>query len=282
MTPSLAEFVRTAGKLPSLPAVYQELSRAVDNPDSSLSQIGEIIRKDQSLASRLLRLANSALYSFPSQIETVEAALQMIGLRETQNLALATCVIRAFSGLPADLIDPAAFWEHSIACGIASALLAEERHDPTPERLLVGGLLHDVGRLVLLIKAPELSRDILQRCEAEEAPVVPIETEVLGFDHAMLGGELLRMWRLPPSLQDMVRWHHLPAGATVGAYDAWTVHQADFLVSALEYGNSGEPLVGPPATTEAGRKGGIEECELATLAATVEARCAPLCAILAN
>ncbi len=252
-------FVQRIGKLPSLPIVYQELVSAIEHPNTSIEDIGHILRKDQSLATRLLRLANSALYGFPSEIATLEEAAQLIGLKEIRDLTLATSVIKAFEGVPPELVDVTAFWKHSIACGIACSLLAEERHDPASERFFVGGLLHDVGRLILFLKAPEQAREVHKRCEDSGELVIRVEMDVLGFEHAALGAELATLWRLPVSLREMVRCHHNPARSTGFGVDAYTVHFADFLTTALEFGNSGEMLLSPLVPQQAGDQRLIED-----------------------
>jgi putative nucleotidyltransferase with HDIG domain len=281
MNRDVTTFVQQAGKLPSLPTLYYELNRAVEDPNSSISTIGDIVSKDQSLTSRLLKLANSALYSFPSQVETIEEALQLIGLREMRDLALATCVIGAFPNLPKNLVDPTEFWKHSIACGIASALLAEERHDPAPERFFVGGLLHDIGRLVMYLKAAPESLEILRRYESDTLPPHKIEVEVMGFDHAALGAELLSLWKLPLTLIEMVERHHRPAKAPVTMGDDATIHYADFIVSALEFGSSGETVLWP-FSAEASQRALPDENRIEPLVSELETRWEPLCAILAK
>jgi putative nucleotidyltransferase with HDIG domain len=238
-------FAQRAGDLPSLPALYYELVEVIGDPDSPVETISNLLQQDQSLALRLLRLANSGFYGFPSDIGTLDEAVQLIGLRELQDLVLATSVIKSFEKVPGHLVDVGSFWRHSIACGLASAMLAEQRHDPVPERFFVGGLLHDIGRLILFLNAPEESRLILDRCEKEERLAQDVEVEVLGFDHAMLGAELIDLWKLPQSLREMVGSHHDPSASPVVFLDAFVVHYADFIVSALEYGKSGEVFVSP-------------------------------------
>jgi putative nucleotidyltransferase with HDIG domain len=245
MKRDIQAFLQNAGKLPSLPVIYQELVNAVESPNSSVEIISGIIQRDQSLASRLLKLANSAFYAVPFEIGTIEEAVQIIGLREIKDLSLATCVIRAFEKMPEDLVNVRSFWQHSIACGIASALLAEERHDPVPERFFVGGLLHDIGRLVMYLKAPQESRQILDECQKTGALAAAVEFEVLGFDHTSLGAELLQHWRLPAPLREMVACHHDPRHSHLAMVDVFIVHYADFLVTALEFGSSGEMAVAP-------------------------------------
>jgi HD-like signal output (HDOD) protein len=245
MRAELDAFIRRIKKLPTLPALYGRLAMVLNKRDASLSEITDILRMDQGLASRLLRLANSAFYGFPSEIGTLEEAVRLLGLRQIQDLTLSTSVIKAFELIPTDSIDATSFWQHSIACGIASALVAEEHQDPMPQRFFVGGLLHDVGRLVLFLNAPNESADILRRCEQKGELSSRVETEVLGFDHELLGAELMAFWNLPLPLREMIRCHHNPADSAAFLRDAFIVHYADFITSLLELGNSGERFVSP-------------------------------------
>lgn len=279
MRQDLAAFVNQAGALPSLPAVYLELTREVDSPYSSLKSIGDIIRKDPSLTSRLLQLANSALYGGPSRVGTIEEALQLIGLREIRDLALATTVITLFPGIPSHLVDVVQFWKHSVACGVGSALLAEERQEPGPGRFFVGGLLHDVGRLIMYLRAPGESAEILQRCQATGDLSSTVETEVLGFDHATLGAALLEAWNLPLPLVELVRCHHYPSRSHLAPRDAALVHIADFLASALGLGDSGEYAVAPLAEA-AWQQCLLDERRLEAVVKEIEARYLPLCEAL--
>jgi putative nucleotidyltransferase with HDIG domain len=279
MDTNAVKFINRVGtKLPSLPTIYQEITAAVDNPDSSINEIGTIVRKDQSLASRLLKLANSAMYSFPSQIETIEEALQLIGLREMRDLALATTVISTFSKLPQNLVNPIDFWKHSIACGTAAAMIAERRFDPAPERFFVGGLMHDIGRLIMYLFAAKESTEILGKYDRENATACRIEFQVLGFDHAALGAELLAIWKLPSKLVELVRMHHTPP-KTATPTDDGTVHCADFLVTAVSIGNSGETVV-QPLSEDAYKNCLIEETSLEEIVTQTEERCEQIFAIL--
>lgn len=266
-------FVQRTRNLPSLPSVYYELERAVCQPDSSINDITDIIRNDQSLALRLLKIANSAFYGSPPEIGTLEEAVMLIGFREIQELALATAVIEAFQKVSSRLVNVVSFWEHSIACGLASALIAECGHDPMPERFFVGGLLHDIGRLIMLLNAPEESQAILDRCEAEGRMNSELEREVFGFDHALLGAELISFWKLPASVANMVSCHHDPSKAVTVLFDAFVVHYADFITSALEFGNSGEFYVCPLLIPAPCKTYLIEEEQMELLLDDLETQC---------
>lgn len=268
-------------KLPSLPTLYSQLSRAVEDPNASLREVGDIVRQDPSLTSRLLRLANSALYSFPRPVDSIEEALQLIGLREMRDLTLATAVIGSFPDLPGELVSVTEFWKHSLACGIASGLLAERRRDSMPERCFVGGLLHDIGRLVMYLRLPQPSREILRRCAEEDVTPCVMEARVLGFDHAELGAELLVLWGIPAPLVAMVRRHHEPLPSRSGVGDDVTVHFADFATTALGMGDSGEGCVSP-LSVETTRQRVVDPDGVPALVQEVEARLEQLSPILSR
>jgi putative nucleotidyltransferase with HDIG domain len=280
MKAEVSTFARKSGKPPSLPAICQELTAAVENPESSIEQVSAIIRKDQGLAARILKLSNSAFYGIPSQVGTLDEAVQIIGLREIQDLVLATSVISVFDKIPPKLVDVPSFWRHSIACGIAAALLAEAQHDPIPERLFVGGLLHDIGRLMLFVNAPEVSRQVLKRCEQEGALASQLERELAGFDHATLGAELIGQWGLPQTLAEMVGCHHSPSQAVVVTMDAFMIHYADFIVSALEYGQSGELSVSPLSVPRYCERCLLDDSRMEGLVKELDYRCEEVFPIL--
>lgn len=281
MTPprTIESFLYRMGKLPSLPKVFHELSREVDNPNASLEAIGMIIRRDPALVTRLLRLANSAIYGLPYRIETIEEALHFIGMRAMRELALSTVVINLFKGIPRELADVQLFWRHCLACASSAALLAQLRREAVPERYFVAGLVHDLGRLIMFVAAPQESTEILRRCRAETALASDIEREMLGFDHADLGAALLENWNMPVALIEMVRCHHRPLRTHALPADAALIHSADFLAHALSWGDACEYMV-PPLADGAWNRCGLETNRLESFVLQVESRTKDLCSIL--
>jgi HD-like signal output (HDOD) protein len=132
------------------------------------------------------------------------------------------------------------FWKHSLACGVATRILAMARRMPKPEKFFVAGLLHDVGRLVLYLRAPRESREVFRVFRAGSGLLRDAETEVLGFDHAALGEGLLQVWNYPANLVNAIRYHHQPMSSGAFQLDASLVHVADALVNAMALGSSGE------------------------------------------
>lgn len=240
----------------SLPMIYYKINEAINNPQSSMADIGKIISDDPGLTVRLLRLVNSAFYGFPSKIETITQALVIIGTNQLRDLALATSIVSLFEGIPKDLVSMESFWRHSIACGIAAKTLATYRNETNIERFLIAGMLHDIGRLILYKKAGGQAREALLRCHSNKTLLFMAEQEVMGFDHASLGRRLLEAWNLPSSLEEAVAFHHQPQVAMHYPMEADIVHVADIIVNALQWGSSGEHYV-PPVDEKAWERIGL-------------------------
>jgi HD-like signal output (HDOD) protein len=233
-------------RLASLPNIFFEISKVISDPRSSAIHIADVISKDPGLSAKLLKIVNSAFYSFPSRIDTISRAVMIVGSKQLSALALGTSVISIFQDIPSDLVDMKSFWEHSLSCGIAARILASYKNIPNTERLFVAGLLHDIGRLILYKHLPYEEREIFLRTTQTNCLLHSAERDILGFDHAVIGGILLRRWKLPLILEHAVEYHHNPLGSH-HPLEASIVYLADILTNALGLGTSGERFVPPVA-----------------------------------
>lgn len=227
--------------LSSLPAVVKELEAALEEGTASMNDMGEIVKKDPDLTARLLKLANSSFYGFPKGVETVGEALSLIGIEQMKQLLTGSSVMEYFNSIPASMVNMRSFWEHSIATGIASKVIAVLRRSPDPELCFVTGLIHDIGRLVFYTQLGDESKKLFESYEKNsEQPLYHLEKSHFGFDHGEVAGELLKKWDFPSSLVHAVTYHHNPKLADSYFTDAAVVNLADFVVHALGIGNSGE------------------------------------------
>lgn len=254
--------VNEMGTIPSLPNIYHQLNEAINDPSSSSSTIGDVISNDSGLSARLLKIANSALYNFPTPIDTISQAVTVIGIEQLRDLALGTSVIELFEGIADDFVSMQSFWCHSISCGIAARVLATYRRESNVERYFVAGLLHDIGRLVMYLKVPDQARDILIQCKNKSQLLYVAEREVLGFDHSEVGAVLLDLWKLPANLIESVAHHHSPQRCVKYPIEASIVHVANILANAMQQGSSGERYV-PPLSEYAWNQLGISPSVLA-------------------
>jgi len=243
--PSIQTMIQAIPRsLGSYGPVIEEIEQALQSAQCNLSSIGDAIQKDPDLTARLLRLANSPYFGFAARLSTVAEAVSLLGIQQVQDLIIASSVLDRFKGVPDELVSMNSFWRHSLAVGIAARLIAMERRLPRPDKFFVAGLLHDVGRLVLLSQAPVHARAIFDLYRQERIPLHEAELKVLGYDHQQIAAELLYCWKFPPHLIHAVAFHHHPS-AGEGRPEAAVVHVADHLVGAMGLGSSGEQMVSP-------------------------------------
>jgi putative nucleotidyltransferase with HDIG domain len=246
MTRPIESLIDGIPSLGSCAGVLDEIETILADPQSTLSDVGDVIEKDPDLTARLLRLGNSSFFGFSTRIETVSETINLIGVQQVQDLISVSTVVEIFDGVPGDLVSMESFWKHSLACGIAARALALARRVPKPEKYFVAGLLHDVGRLVVYLRSPSQAREVFAARERRGSLLRDAEIEVLGFDHSEVGGALLRAWNYPPNLINTVRYHHQPLMAGALQLEASLIHVADYVVNAMQLGSSGERQV-PPA-----------------------------------
>lgn len=243
MSLSAQDLVLRVKEISSLPDFFMRLDELINSPTVSFKQIGDILSEDAGISLRLLRLANSALFNFPRKIETIQAAISVIGTQQLRDLVLATTIMDMFSSVKNDIVSMRSFWEHSIACGITARVLATYLRDPNVERFYLMGLLHDIGRLIFFSQLAEKSRQALEMAKEKNIFLYKAEHQIFGFDHAHLGRVLLKQWRLVDCQQDAVSFHHTPHRAQKFKLEAAVVHISDIIVNAYQLGSSGERWV---------------------------------------
>jgi len=230
------DLVKDIAGLVTLPDVYLRISRLLDDPNSSAAGIAKAVSQDPSFTLRLLRVANSALYRFPSAVGTVGKAVSIIGTSQIRNLALSMSVAKSFAGLPNELVSMDNFWKHSLYCALIARSLAQAARRCDPDALFTAGLLHDIGELVIFNRRPEEAKQaLLMVLESEDdLPVYEAEQQALGFDHCAVGGELARQWHLPSLLEDCIAHHHDVANAARHPRETALVHLANILALMAE------------------------------------------------
>ncbi|WP_455234235.1 HDOD domain-containing protein [Thiogranum longum] len=241
MTPQ--DLVTRNVRLVSLPEVCIQVQALADSPHTTATDIGEVVSKDTALTTRLLKLVNSAYFSLPRRIDTVSRAVNLIGMRELRNLTMAASAAEVFSRIPSTLIDMAAFWQHSVYCGLVARNLAQCCNVLHSERLFTAGLLHDVGRLLMLMKLPDDITNAESIRLQSKKDICEIEQELIGFDHAEVGQALLQHWNMPSNLCTSVLYHHNPGQAHDAHLESALIHIADQVTHAAQ--ESKDPLGSP-------------------------------------
>ncbi len=230
----IEKLVQNISNLVSLPDACLRANELLEDPKASASEVGEVLSYDPGLTARLLKIVNSAIYGFPSRIETVDRAITIIGTKDLRALVLATAAVEAFNKIPADLVDMDVFWFHSVFTGLTAKQLARESGMAGAETFFVTGLLHDVGKLVMYHELPMQSQQILEQCLNAKHQQYQLEISSLGFSHADVGAALLRAWKLPESLCMPVEHHHEPSGGGSFQQEAALVHIANGIANTVE------------------------------------------------
>ncbi len=225
---SPAQLIRGEVQLASLPNVYTRIVETLNSPRSSSRMIADIVSKDSSLSLRLLRLVNSALYGFPSKIDSISRGITLLGTNELTTLALGISVVRMFQDMPEELINMETFWKHSIRCGLFAQVLASHKVGLSEEKLFIGGLLHDIGKLIMVRKIPKKYKRAILLSREEGIPLCRAEQKILHCDHAEIGQLLAKEWRLTTALSQMIGGHHSPAMERF-PLETCIVHVADLL-----------------------------------------------------
>lgn len=259
-------------ELASLPEVFTRVNDMLDDPRSSASDIGKVISDDPAMTTRLLKIVNSAFYSFPSQIGTVSRAITIIGTRELRDLILATSVVKLFNHIPEDLISMDSFWRHSISVGLIAQCMASQRHDENIEPMFVAGLIHDIGRLVICSKVPEIEREALARAKFNGMDLTQSERTILGFDHTQVGAELARLWLLPNNLYEAMAFHHTPQYAESHVIETAIVHLANDIANAVDLGNGGQVHAEMPVNSPLWKTTGLPPDTIETVLPEAEKR----------
>ena len=236
MLSSPHELVSQVSDLVSLPEVYQRVNMVIEDPQSTADSVGKVISQDPALTARLLKIANSPFYGFASEIETVSKAVAVLGTKQIRDLVLVSSVSSVFNGISSDLLSMQTFWKHSVFCGLIARNIAFETRNAQGEFVFIAGLLHDIGKLVIFNKLPDMASEV-SLIVAEGAGKVELkdaEQQVMGFDHAQVGGELVQHWKLPVSLQECVEYHHDPGKAKNYPVEVAIVNLANTVANLAE------------------------------------------------
>jgi putative nucleotidyltransferase with HDIG domain len=252
----LDDILKDLQDLPSLPAVVMELLTSIDQEDVDISVLAKKVSHDQALTAKTLRLANSSLYGLQVKVTTIQQAITFLGFQTTRNLITAAAVTGCFADGKCPGFDDKAFWRHSIATAACCKVLAR-RMRFNQDYAFTAGLLHDIGRLVLVASHPELYQRVIARRAELDCTTLEAEREVMGVDHVVAGVALAEHWNFSDTMRLAIAHHHDPDTAGAG-FLATIVHVANSIVHALDVAREQNDLV-PPVSSIAWTALGLNE-----------------------
>lgn len=207
----LKNITQRINDLPALPRVVTAAMELISNPDTTIKQLEDLIRTDQALAIRVLKMANSAFYGFSRQIVSIGQAVKILGFNTLRSLLVSSSTARLFLEGEEGRDFHQRLWDHSLLTAVISRLVATRGTLKfLAEEIFTAGLLHDLGKKIVWKHFPGMYERLELLSEQKKVMPVLLETHALGFNHADVGALLAENWNLPPALVEAVRFHHTP------------------------------------------------------------------------
>jgi HD-like signal output (HDOD) protein len=261
----LAELAESPPWLPYEPNLLPLLFAATkDSSRESMNDITKLIERSQKLASRILAIANSAMYALESSVTSLNRAISVLGLREVRTLVIMVGAVTAIKGakLPKNF-DGVRLWRHQLkAAAVARELSSqikkeiqagrmEKKHCPCmdPDEAYVGGLMHDIGKVFLAAMRPQLWAEIEGIRRSSGLTFAEAEDAYWGIDHALVGAQVLHFWKLPLLLTDPISWHHAPTLAPAFKAEAGLLAAANLIAHFADEEKADDDVL-PPSIVE--------------------------------
>jgi len=237
----IIEAVEKTTTLPSFPEVVLRLQEELGKSEPSVLRVGQIVEQDPALSARFLKVANSAYYSRTQKTSSIQQSVTRLGLEEARLLALATALVSQFGGFGGG--NPQRFWGHSLAVALSVRIMVDlgtaKISKGEADSCFSGGLLHDLGVLILYHLFPEEYAGLAKKVREEGGVPSNVEREWWGTDHGEVGEVLARRWKLPETICEVICHHHSPwAAAPQHRPLVQLVHLSDFVCNNQGFGRA--------------------------------------------
>jgi HD-like signal output (HDOD) protein len=210
MDSPLENIVSKIEQLPTLPIVSQKIMELMADGETSFQDIVKVVENDQSLALKILKIANSSFYGSLSKISSLEHAMVKLGMNEVKSIVLGVSVHDFFSSPSNGIFDRARFWKHAIVCGQVAKYLGMYYKIGNDDTLFLSGLIHDMGKVVLDEYFHEDFLAIIGYIDAHKSPFSKAEKAITGTTHYQIAAKLLNQWKFPKQVIMQVLYHHAP------------------------------------------------------------------------
>ena len=231
------KIILKSDELPTLPTVASQLITLTSREDTTLADIGNLVAQDISISAKILKVSNSAFYSFPQQIGSIKQAVSILGINAVRSLVLSFSFLTIKGGKQDSRFDFKKFWERSLASAVASRLILDNVKGADTEQIFISGLLQNLGELILAKIFPEKYDKVIAAVEDNQYDLLSAEEAEFGINHTIVGAEVARNWGFPDILVDPIIHHHDPIGYTGKDPEirttVRTIYLSDLLVNIL-------------------------------------------------
>jgi putative nucleotidyltransferase with HDIG domain len=200
--------VNRTTELTPLKTVATRAIQLAEDERTAAMDLATVISSDQALTAKLLRLSNSAYYGYARRISNVREAVILLGMRTVRSVAIASSIIDSFRTAEIEHFNQDLFWAHSVCVGLVAEAIARESHIARPEDAFTSGVLHDLGKLAMMIAEPERFTEVIDLVVSENMKYRDAELAVFGVGHQHVGSRLAQRWRFPDLLVEAIGAHH--------------------------------------------------------------------------
>ncbi len=242
----IQNIINKVNEFPTLPTIYIALSEVMANPRSTINDAADILSKDQAATAKILKAANSSLFGFRINIDTITKAIFYLGFDEVKNLVSTLKIINLFNNNGNSHISAIDLWKHSIAVGVINRNLGALMAIKNLENYFIAGILHDIGKLFFYKYYHDEYQKVIDYAITNNLEIRQAEQLILGITHTIAGQMLAEKWKLPRLLVNAISYHN--TGMVNGRVDflVATLHIANIIATALEFGVSFEEIIPQP------------------------------------
>jgi putative nucleotidyltransferase with HDIG domain len=238
-TVTMDDLIKKVGDLKVLPIVARKALEILNNESCTIDDLSNVIEKDQTLAARVLKISNSALYGLRQEVNSLNHALMILGFKTIKGIVLAATTRSIYKrfGMTEKIL-----WDHSVGAAIAAKLISAGLGSDVEEVAFVGGLMHDLGKVIMNNETPETFTEVMMNIYNDEVESIIAERDIYGFDHTEIGSKVVEKWKFSPLLVRILKSHHLidckleDIGDPLGAKSIACVNLADYVCKVLGIG----------------------------------------------
>jgi putative nucleotidyltransferase with HDIG domain len=208
MNRELEVMIMTASDLPTIPVVATKVMQLIESESATAEELAKVVASDPAVAARVLKISNSSFYGCQRQIQTLSHAIVVLGFGTLKSLVVAASVKQVYQpyGLTEKML-----WEHSFGAGLAARIIAKKTRLVSEEEAFLGGLFHDIGKIIMNTMNSTQFQDAMQRCYNDGITFEEAERQVYNYTHSEVGGLVIKKWNFPDMLMYAVLNHHAPS-----------------------------------------------------------------------
>jgi putative nucleotidyltransferase with HDIG domain len=231
--------------LKPIPETARRIILRMEYSGSSLSGLEKYISQDQAVTANALKMCNSALYGFPHRISSIRKAAALLETKTLKKIVMDASLCNLYKDeIGAYSVEKGEMFNHSLCCAMVAELICQEKKIKNPDTVFTAGLVHDIGKVILDQYDFEKFNLVMDRVFNDSATFLDAENEILGYNHAQIGGIIAREWNLPEVLIEAISFHHQPQKAKENPDIVSIVHIADNICSMIGYGYETDNMAG--------------------------------------